>query len=137
MAEVTYWRVGSKVHRTLYRGDERVGQVDTEEIALEVIHALNARGRSLLEVAADSIRHFAERLDADDEEQAHIAHGMRQAVEIMRGIAERENGGPRDAQRRSEATPQKDLESIPLLPDFAALDPSRVDPYDTKKGFTP
>lgn len=104
MAEqVTYWRVGSKVHRTLYRGDELVGMVDTPALALEVISALNSRGRSLVQVAADSIEafadrlgleHFADRPDADRDEQL-VAQGMRQAVEIMRRIAERESGRER------------------------------------------
>lgn len=220
---ITHWRVGSKVGRTLYYGDRLVGLVDTEEIALEVIHALNARGRSLLEVAADSIRNIAEHLDRDDRDQQHIAEGMHRAIDLMRRIAATEVGGrpetarersrpcparcpgetpslfgepgeqhihrcswpqgvcrglhhcecgtewseiPRDAERRSEATPQNDLpgEAVECICGrrigtgrsgrFAGhdnpatgetcvgsfrtpLDASRVDPYDTKKGYTP
>lgn len=134
MAErVTYWRVGSKVHRTLYRGDELVGLVDTPEIALEVIQALNARGRSLVQVAADSIEFEAQRYDDAfaTERERDVAHGLQKAVEILRGIAARE---PRDAQRRSEATPQNDLRIDRSLINQDPLDPSRVDPYDTTKG---
>lgn len=172
-----YWRPGSKVHRTLYRGDELVGLVDTPALAMEIVTAVNARGRSLVEVAADSIEAFAAKYDdpTATNDERNVAYGMRQALSILRRIAEREQGRersqpfprvvatavcgacyrevgvtddrrlihhdgeqnrycrgsreiatspqPRDAQRRSEATPQKDL-----------LDPSRVDPYDTQKG---
>lgn len=109
--QVTYWRVGSKVHRTLYRGDELVGMVDTPALAMEVITAANARGRSLVEVAATSIEafadrlgleHFADRPGADRDEQL-VAQGMRQAVEIMRRIAERESGRERSPDRWSAA----------------------------------
>ncbi len=35
------WRVGRKLGRTLYRGDECVGMVDTPEIAAQIVKAMN------------------------------------------------------------------------------------------------
>lgn len=116
MSGPVYWRPGSKVGRTLYRGDELVGLVDTPALAMEIVTAVNARGRSLVEVAADSIEAFAGRLGGDRDE-LHVAQGMRQAVAIMRRIAERESG-----RERSPAT-----EPLPRL---------LHDPYDSTKGWT-
>ena len=36
------WRVGTKLGRTLYRGDQLVGLVDSAEIAAEIVRAMNA-----------------------------------------------------------------------------------------------
>jgi len=37
------WRVGRKLGRTLYRDEVCVGMVDTPEIALAIVHAMNER----------------------------------------------------------------------------------------------
>lgn len=36
------WRVGTKLGRTLYRDEVLVGMVDTPEIAVEIVAAMNA-----------------------------------------------------------------------------------------------
>jgi hypothetical protein len=104
MREPVYWRPGSKVHRTLYRGDELVGLVDSAELALEIVSAVNARGRSLVEVAADSIEAFARKYDdaTATSDERHVAHGMRQAVTILRRVAERESGRERSPEPVTE-----------------------------------
>lgn len=37
------WRVGRKLGRTLYIGDECIGMVDTPELATSIVAAMNAR----------------------------------------------------------------------------------------------
>lgn len=41
------YRVGGKVGRTIYRGDELIGLMDTRELGALVVEALNARERVL------------------------------------------------------------------------------------------
>ena len=95
------WRTGRTLGVTLYRDEVFVGHVCSAMVAAEIVETMNRVGRLLAEVRA--------------------APGHTGTTDCCT------YGCPpaRDAQRRSEATPQN-------APDLA-----RLDPYDTAKGFTP
>jgi hypothetical protein len=42
--EAQRWRVGSKVGRTIYIGDDLIGVMDTRELAAQVVAAVNGAG---------------------------------------------------------------------------------------------
>lgn len=108
------WRVGGKLKRTLYWNNELVGLADTPEIAGEIVETMNRVGALLAAVRQES-----------GGERSLAAGGPKPPPDtswVQTGSI-RATGAPRDAQRRSEATPQNDL-----------LGPSRVDPYDTTHG---
>lgn len=179
------WRVGGKLKRTLYRDEQLVGLVDTPELAAEIVETMNRVGRLLDEVRGQVEREHREAAEIRERSQTEIGRQVcgaclnTVAVLGTRRLAYHlENGGllcdgsdrvaerpiqapPGDAQRRSEATPQKDLPGfhhlgdipppvataeeldgatvIPVPPEQAdkireAFGWSRVDPYDTTKG---
>lgn len=158
---MSVWRVGGKLKRTLYRDEQLVGLVDTPELAAEIVETMNRVGRLLDEVRQEGGRErslwsdpvYADRCTECDH-PAFMHHGDRCLGDFMSCTCATPE--PPDAERRSEATPKKDLQAEPVVckgcgrtsHGFACTAQleaarreqdllSRVDPYDTKKGFTP
>lgn len=101
------WTKSGGVSGCVYLDGKLVGAMDTPELAQEIVETMNRAGALLAEVLCQA--------------------GERPRAEQ-----------PGDAERRSEATPQKDLpEDVRLHitgSPQTVIGPSRVDPYDTKKG---
>lgn len=94
------WRVGP-VGRTLYRDGELVGEVETPEIAAEIVETMNRTQRLL-----DEVRTADTSVDGCECDEC--------APPCTTPGCCGNPPAPPDAERRSEATPQKDL---PLLVD--------------------
>lgn len=109
------WRVGTKTGRTLWRDEVLVGIVDSALLAAEIVEAMNA-----VRDVCGCCPKPAPRTDWD--RPGWACCGSTSAFHPLGWCPEAE---PRDAQRRSEATPQNAVD---------LLGPSRVDPYDTTKG---
>ena len=136
------WRVGRSVGRTLYLDGKLVGLVDTPELAAEIVETMNRVGRLVAEVLDDRPAECCcagcigmgpcdDDLGKRDEPECdHPWHDGEDVTEHPAcprcgepyawsccGSTDPEHlpsRCPRDAERRSEATPQKDL---PLLVD--------------------
>jgi len=54
------WKVGRKVGRTLYDGDELIGLMDTRELAARVVAAVNSEEVFLRELAQHVVDYFGE-----------------------------------------------------------------------------
>lgn len=75
------WRVGRKVKRTVYIGDELVGLMDTPELADEVVRAVNNR-RMVESVARETSARLNARLDSLREDRDAYVRRLSRCREV-------------------------------------------------------
>jgi hypothetical protein len=101
------WRVGRKLGRTLYRGDQVVGMVDTPELAADIVAAMNGsdaqeliRLRGRLERDLESFESIIDSLSRDFKDGAWSVACCTKSV--LEGEIEKMKKRARAALKRSE-----------------------------------
>lgn len=132
------WRVGRSTGRTLWRDDVLVGMVDSPEIAQDIVAAMRVVGRLLAE-QPEAVRERSQdawQCPAETWSWWHFTDQQVDAYWIRCTLLGRHEEHEDENTGLCWRTGERPSGDVIRESRITALDPSRVDPYDTTKGFT-